>query len=142
MQKNGIPKSFQIRVQEYCNELWNHRAAFNVEGLFAEVPPAMRVHLNQFLYSSAISRSPLFRGLSDEVIGALCDKAQQMYALKGDVVMEEGKPGRELYFLISGELEVSQRADGTTGRRRLGFLSEVANLSCLTRLLLHLSTPV
>ena len=54
----------------------------------------MRVHLQQFLYSSIISQVPLFRGLSSEVIGALCNVAQPMYALNGQTVMEEGQPVR------------------------------------------------
>lgn len=67
MQKNNLPKMFQLRICEYCHELWNNRSSFNVDELFADVPPAMRVHLKQFLYSSTITQIPLFRGLSDEV---------------------------------------------------------------------------
>jgi Ca2+-binding EF-hand superfamily protein len=106
MQKNSLPKSLQIQITEYCHELWNNRSGFNVDELFADVPPTMRTHLKQFLYSSTIGQVPLFRGLSKEVIGALCGACKPMYALAGDVVMEEGQPGRELYMLMSGELEV------------------------------------
>ena len=94
MQKNNLPKTLQIRIQEYCHELWGNRSGFNIDELFADVPPAMRVHLKQFLYSSIISQVPLFRGLSSEVIGALCNVAQPMYALNGQTVMEEGQPVR------------------------------------------------
>jgi hypothetical protein len=34
-----------------------------------------------------------------------------MYALAGDTVMQEGQPGRELYMLMNGELEVFQNAN-------------------------------
>jgi len=130
MQKNNLPKLLQIRITEYCHELWNNRSGFNIDELFADVPPAMRTHLKQFLYSGTIGQIPLFRGLSREVIGALCGAARPMYALNGQTVMEEGQPGRELYMLMSGELEVfvnsteSNGVDGAPKKERLGFLSE------------------
>lgn len=108
MQKNNLPKSLQIQITEYCHELWNNRSGFNIDELFGDVPPTMRTHLKHFLYSSTIGQVPLFRGLSREVVGALCGAAKPMYALAGDTVMEEGQPGRELYMLMNGELEVFQ----------------------------------
>ncbi len=110
MQKNNLPKSLQIQITEYCHELWNNRSGFNIDELFGDVPPTMRTHLKHFLYSSTVGQIPLFRGLSKEVIGALCGAAKPMYALAGDTVMQEGQPGRELYMLMNGELEVFQNA--------------------------------
>ena len=55
--------------------------------------------------------------------GALCNHAQPVYALNGQTVMEEGQPGREMYMLMSGELEVFKK-DVDGNNHRLGFLSE------------------
>jgi CRP-like cAMP-binding protein len=46
-----------------------------------------------------------------------------MHALRGEYIMEEGKPGRELYMILKGELEVFKRDDRNI-EQRLGFLSE------------------
>ena len=54
MQKKGVPKSFQIKISEYCNELWSGKGFDTVE-LFKEVPPAMRLHLTSFLYGKTFS---------------------------------------------------------------------------------------
>ena len=37
---------------------------------------AMKLNLSTFLYGSALSNVPLFRGLSREVIGALCSRVR------------------------------------------------------------------
>ena len=63
---------------------------------------------------------PLFRTLSDEVISSLCHRVRPLTALKGQEIMREGTVGREMYMVMSGEVEVVR--DG----ERLGFLSEGA----------------
>ena len=43
MQRNSLPKGLQIRVAEYCNELWSNRSGLNEEQLMKDLPPLMRV---------------------------------------------------------------------------------------------------
>ena len=82
----------------------------------------MRLHLTDLLYGHIISTIPLFRGLSSEVISALCNACRPLNVLAKQEVMQEGQPGNEMYMIISGELEVTH---GRMQRRvLLGFLSE------------------
>ena len=39
--EKNVPKSFQLRVMTYCNEIWSNRAGQNVDELFADVPPCV-----------------------------------------------------------------------------------------------------
>ena len=48
---------------------------------------AMKLNLSTFLYGSALSNVPLFRGLSREVIGALCSRVRPMYVMKDQDVV-------------------------------------------------------
>jgi hypothetical protein len=97
MQTKNIPKGFQIRMSEYCNELWSGKG-FDTDTLFSEVPPAMKLHLTSFLYGGTVANIPLFRGLSEEVIGAICNRARPMYVMPEQEVMQEGQPGQEMYI--------------------------------------------
>ena len=63
---------------------------------------------------------PLFKGLAKEIIAALCLTARPMVAIKSQEIVTEGQPGREMFILLSGEVEVTQRG------KRLGFLSDGA----------------
>ena len=47
-----------------------------------------------------------------------------MQAMRGQNIIQEGEPGKEMYMLITGEVEVSERRMQETVR--LGFLSEGA----------------
>jgi CRP-like cAMP-binding protein len=72
------------------------------------------------LYSRFLTTNPLFRGLASEIIAALCHVVQPMFAVKEQCIIVEGGPGREMFFLMKGEVEML--ANDT----RLGFLAEGA----------------
>lgn len=123
MAERKIPKAFQTRVSEHCNELWITRKQCDVEEVFRDVPPSMRLHLASFLYGDNVSNIPLFRDLGEAVIGAICSIVHPIYVLRGQEVISEGQPGSEFYMLMRGELEVLKgNQEGMTSR--LGFLSE------------------
>ena len=64
--------------------------------------------------------SALFRGLPDSLLHSLCDIVEPMMAVRQQVIYAEGSTGKEMYMLLSGELEITQRGE------RLGFLSDGA----------------
>jgi hypothetical protein len=124
VQKKKIPKHMKVSLEEYCHELWMNRSGLNVAELFKvsvtllhllahtkssnkyearhncvqDVPPTMRINLTNYLYGPTISRNPLFRGLSAEVINALCNRAQAMYMMPKQPVFKEDEPGSEMYL--------------------------------------------
>jgi CRP-like cAMP-binding protein len=52
---------------------------------------------------------PLFKGLSPEVISALSLRCKPMVITQGNVIIAEGEPGKEMYMLMHGEVEVSEK---------------------------------
>ena len=74
---------------------------------------------------------PLFKGLSPEVLSALCVRCQMQVIMQGSIIIAEGEPGREMYILMSGEVEVTEkRRTGNPANPieiiRLGYLSDGA----------------
>ena len=134
MQHKQLPKSFQMPMKEYCHELWSNRTSLDTEALFDDIPPHMRDQLTHLLYGPTLSSNPLFRGLSNEVMTALCNYARPMYVLPKQDVIQEGRPGNEMYMILSGEFEVLQGLTHKGGLLnkakqhhsvvRLGYLSE------------------
>ena len=49
---------------------------------------AVQVLVARFLYAGTVAMVPLFRGLSDEVVSAICGAVQPMHALRGVCIME------------------------------------------------------
>ena len=95
-------------------------AAFDQRQILSDLPPSLATDLSFFMYGKYIERMPLFRCLGTEVVAETCKCVMDLCLSRDQVVYQEGKFGTEMYFLVSGEVEVSR--DG----ERLGFLAEGA----------------
>jgi CRP/FNR family cyclic AMP-dependent transcriptional regulator len=63
-----------------------------------------------------LQRSPLFRGLSPEILGRIAELATQRSYLSGEVVFMQGDPGDALYAVLTGKIRISA---GTSVGREL-----------------------
>ena len=97
---------------EHFNEVWSNNSV-DVGELIEECPPAMASSMTHLLYGRVLSTVPPFRGLSSEVIGALCMRCHPLIALKEQPIIRQGEPGHEMYIIMSGEVEVTVRDDRT-----------------------------
>eukprot|EP01048_Picozoa_sp_COSAG05_P019714 COSAG05_NODE_3163_length_2276_cov_1.106569_3_plen_373_part_00 len=116
----SLPAEQQTRIMDFFHSKWMSNRQVDYRALVAEMPPQMASEVVTKLYSRFFTGNPLFRGLSSEIIAALCHEVQPMMVVKEQCIIVEGTPGREMFFLMTGEVEMS--ANGT----RLGFLAEGA----------------
>jgi voltage-gated potassium channel len=69
---------------------------------------AQEIHRREFVVTwSMIARVPLFGGLDAGEIAAVMQFLRAQTVRSGAVIMHQGEPGRALYFIASGEVEVS-----------------------------------
>ncbi|POR53947.1 cyclic nucleotide-gated ion channel [Bosea psychrotolerans] len=68
---------------------------------------AQEIHRREFVVTwSMIARVPLFGGLDAAEIAEVMQFLRAQTVRNGAVVMHEGEPGRALYFIASGEVEI------------------------------------
>ena len=96
MKERHLPRGFQQNAMEYFNEIWTSQG-LKVEELVKECPPAMATSMTHLLYGRVVSTIPPFRGLSTEVIGALCMRCHSLLTMKDQIVIRQGEPGAEMY---------------------------------------------
>lgn len=60
----------------------------------------------------ALRSAPLFAGLSDEDLQRLAETVERQKLAAGDYLLREGDPGDAMFLVVSGELEVTKRAEG------------------------------
>eukprot|EP01043_Picozoa_sp_COSAG02_P010971 COSAG02_NODE_397_length_23124_cov_439.255635_13_plen_965_part_00 len=119
MQKK-LPTGFQQRMMSHFNEIWTNQSSVDLPEMMDAMPPAMASTLAEYLYGRFLATVPLFKGLSPEVIGALCMRVKPMVSMKNQLITKQGESGKEMYMVMSGEVEVLE------DDKRLGFLSEGA----------------
>ena len=122
-----IPPALRRRIQAYSDHVWEERLVLDEEEILSRLPPSLRQDVALHLRRDLVEGVPLFHGASDAF---LRDVALQMHALivlPGDVVVRAGQPGREMYVLSRGTVEVLG-ADGHAIRRLSDgdFFGEIA----------------
>lgn len=94
---------------------------------FAEV-----IHRREFIVTwSMVSRVPLFADLKASDIAHIMQLLRAERFDRGDVVTRRGEPAHSMYFVASGEVEISAGPDGARNPIRLGpgqFFGEIAAL--------------
>ena len=69
---------------------------------------AQEIHRREFVVTwSMIARVPLFGALDANEIAAVMQFLRAQTVRSGAVIMHQGEPGRALYFIASGEVEVA-----------------------------------
>mgnify|MGYP006094545417 CR=1 FL=1 len=93
MAERKLPKSFRKKAIEHFTETWTQNYV-HLPSLLGECPPAMAANMAVLLYGRYVSTVPLFKGLSQEVLAAMCLRCQPMNCMKNQNVIQQGEPGK------------------------------------------------
>ena len=74
----SLPAEQQTRIMDFFHSKWMSNRQVDYRALVAEMPPQMAGEVVTKLYSRFFTGNPLFRGLSSEIIAALCHEVQPM----------------------------------------------------------------
>ena len=118
MKEQRIPKFRAEPALEYFRSFYRSNVAMEEAKILGAMTPAMRIEFTTFLYSKFVANVPLFSGLTPGITRVLCGCVEPTFAVRQQVIYGEGTTGREMYIVISGELEI------TSGGNRLGFISD------------------
>ena len=80
----------------------------------------------------ALSRVPMFAGLSDEMRARVLSRGKPVFVRAGDWLFREGEPGDSLYVLVAGRLEVMVEHPEPAVIRLLGRGDVLGELALLT----------
>lgn len=112
MNYRSIPPEIQKRIREYYDYLWEKRLSFDESMVIAELPPSLKTEVSLFLKRDIIAKVPLFQGASEEFIKEIALEMKPLVFMPGDYVYHAGEPGRDMYFISKGTIEVVSK-DGT-----------------------------
>jgi hypothetical protein len=108
LEAKQLPMDQQNKIMDYFHSTWMTNKQIDYSKLVAEMPPLMANSIVTKLYGRFLETIPLFTGLSHEIIAALCREVVPMIAVKDQNIMVEGQPGRELFMLMKGEVEMTK----------------------------------
>ncbi len=108
----------RVKIMGYFSAMHQSSSYFDEHQILSYLPLGVSRDLSMQLYETILGESPLFANLGPELMLRVCQAVIPVRATAGQTVYEQGKIGSEMYFVMSGELEVI--VDG----ERLGFLGQ------------------
>ena len=130
MRYRNIPVHLQERILHYNAYLWDKRLGYDESSAIAGLPPSLKADVLLFLNRDIIQKVPMFAGASEEFVRAVALEMQPMIFTPGDYVLRTGEPGKEMYFISRGSVEiVSGDGKSVTAKLSAGdYFGEIALL--------------
>ena len=109
MNYRSIPPTIQKRIREYYDYLWEKRLSYDESTIISDLPPSLKTEVSLFLKRDIIANVPLFQGASEEFIKEIALQMKPLVFMPGDYVYHAGEPGRDMYFISRGTVEVTSK---------------------------------
>eukprot|EP00002_Diphylleia_rotans_P003759 TRINITY_DN1264_c0_g1_i3.p1 TRINITY_DN1264_c0_g1~~TRINITY_DN1264_c0_g1_i3.p1 ORF type:complete len:1055 (-),score=225.55 TRINITY_DN1264_c0_g1_i3:347-3511(-) len=107
MRYRNLPDFLRTRLLDYYDVSWSRHKGLDEMGLMNELPSSLRSEIALYLNTKLIQNVPLFKGMQEPgFIDSLVVMLKPQIALSGDYIIRQGEIGREMYFIVQGEVDV------------------------------------
>ncbi|WOL20137.1 potassium channel KOR1-like isoform X1 [Canna indica] len=103
MNRNRLGKDIRRQIKEHVR--LQYESSYTEASVIQDLPASIRAKICQSLYRPYIEQTSLFTGCSAEFINQIVMRLQEEFFLPGEVIIEQGNPVDQLYFVCHGALE-------------------------------------
>jgi hypothetical protein len=103
---HGVPSNLKRRIWTYYNYLWESGLGDDEFQTLSEIPEPLRSEVAEYIVGDLLKAAPIFQDASSALIRHLAPKLKPRLSMPNDLVVREGSPGYEMYFINSGQVEV------------------------------------
>eukprot|EP01047_Picozoa_sp_COSAG01_P038210 COSAG01_NODE_3087_length_6609_cov_2.598925_4_plen_214_part_00 len=129
-----VPFTTRRKIRLYYQHFFKNKSVFNETEILRNLPPNMSSELIYCMYKNIIENCPLFRNLTDDVIGRICLELCPYAAPAGEIVIQEGTPGTDLYLVVLGNVLVTANNVGVCVLNEGSFFGEMGLLADVERI--------
>ena len=130
MAYNNLPSALQSRVRNYGRYTWETRQGYQDDEVLVGLPAQLRGEIVLHLNRDMVSRIPMLRGASDELLQELMLKLESVVAVPGERIFHIDEPGEAMFFIRVGEIEIIGRDKTVVAELHAGnFFGEMALLT-------------
>lgn len=101
-----LPANLQRKLRDYYEYVLIKRMGYNEAEFLKDLPPSLKGELSRFLKKDVIEKIPLFNEADSSFIDSVAINLQPLVLTPGDTLFHRGEAGYEMYFVLSGALEV------------------------------------
>ena len=101
-----IPSDISKKVSQYYEYVWDRHQGLEIEYLFNDLPKPLRLEVLYKLTEDIIEKVPMFK-LSSPILRKILLNELKMHTFTpGDLIVNEGEPGEEIYLISKGQVEM------------------------------------
>jgi voltage-gated potassium channel len=102
----SIPPDLQKRIYDYYTYIWKKRLGYDESSFLNSLPKSLKTEVSLHLRREVIKKIPLFKDAEQEFIKEIALQLKPVILTPGDYVFNAGDEGKEMYFVVHGELDV------------------------------------
>ncbi|MDW7691318.1 cyclic nucleotide-binding domain-containing protein [Flammeovirgaceae bacterium SG7u.111] len=106
IQYRQLPISLQGKIRDYYTYLWKKRMGFNEMDFLEGLPDHLQKEVSLHLKKEIINKIPLFQFCTDDFVKEISMHLVPEVVTPEDRVFSYGDEGKEMYFVVKGELQV------------------------------------
>jgi len=110
MNAMNLPLDLQNRINDFYQIMWDKHGTVDGESLSLtkELTKNLAIEVELFLRMDMINRVPIFQNCSKKVVQEIVMQLQAQAYLPGDYIVVRGDVAADMYFVQSGECEVTK----------------------------------
>jgi voltage-gated potassium channel len=106
LQFRKLPFDLQHRIRDYYTYMWRQRMGYDETEFLKGLPVSLQSEVSLHLKKEVIEKIPLFNEADPRFIREIALHLKSVVLTPGDCVFSEGDVGKEMFFVVKGELEV------------------------------------
>jgi len=101
-----VPKDLQERIRDFYTYIWKKRLGYDEKDFLSGLPSSLKTEVIMHLKKEIVEKIPLFQGAEKDFIAEIAVNLQPVIFMPGDYVFKAGDIGREMFFIVKGEVLV------------------------------------
>lgn len=126
--QHQLPLPLKNRIINHNKLIWYKLRGYEDSQIIKDLPESLQVDINCFLFKSLI-QSGLFPSEEEGSIREIIKKCKICIQCSGEIILNEGELGSEMFFILDGEVEVKNSSSLFTIIGKGNVFGEMALLS-------------
>lgn len=133
LQIRDLNRDLQKRILNYYNYLRKEKVGYDESAFLDGLPTTLKTEAELELKKNFIVGIPIFKNASVNFVTRIAIKLELVIITPGEILMRQGDEGNEMYFIISGMLDVIRNDDPIFLLKEGEFFGEMALVANVPR---------
>ena len=133
LRSRDLNPDLQKRILNYYNYLRIEKVGYDESAFLEGLPATLKMEAELDLKKKFIIGIPIFKNASIDFVTRIAIKLDLVIATPGEMLITQGDQGHEMYFIISGILEILKDSGEPLTLKEGDFFGEIALFSNMPR---------